>query len=113
MKEKGGLSILDALENLNTLVDATSLDEIEVTDDDLLIPHKGEKEGGEREIYWVKAGPDDQTLTAIKETFLSVHAYLHTFYSKMKKGGDTKRLVEGINTIMVLVGEATKNLEKF
>jgi hypothetical protein len=112
MKERGGLHILDALENLNTLVDADSLEEIEVTNDALLIPHKGEREGG-HEIYWVQAGPDDQTLSAIKETFLSVHVYLQTFYSKMKKGGDTKRLIEGINTIMVLVGEATKNLERF
>jgi hypothetical protein len=108
MKERGGLNILDALENLNTLVDADSLDEIEVTDEDLLIAHKGREEV---ESYWVKAGPDDQTLTAIKETFRTVHDYLHTFYAKMKKGGETKRLVEGINTIMVLVGEAAKNLD--
>lgn len=113
MKEKGGLNILDALENLNTLVDADSLDEIEVTDDSLLIPHKGEAEGKKREIYWMKAGPDDQTLDAIKETFRSVHSYLQFFYKKMRKGGDTKRLVEGINTIMVLVGEAAKNLDNF
>ena len=30
-----------------------------------------------------------------------------------KKGGDTKRLVAGINTIMVLVGEVAKNLDNF
>jgi len=113
MKERGGMHILDALENLNTLVDADTLEEIEVTDDLLLVPHKGEKEGEKREMYWVKAGPDDQTLHAIKNTFHSVYVYLQTFYSKMKTGGDTKRLVEGINTIMVLVGEAAKNFEKF
>lgn len=113
MKERGGLNILDALENLNTLVDAESLDQIEVTDDALLIPHKEEKGEEEAKAYWVKAGPDDQTLDAVKETFRTVHAYLQTFYGKMKKGGDTKRLVEGINTIMVLVGEAAKNLEGF
>lgn len=109
---KEGLNILDALENLNTLVEADSLDEIEVTDDAHLIQHKGDIEGGPREIYWVTAGPDDQTLDAIKKTFKTVHDYLRTFYTKMK-GGDTKRIVEGINTIMVLVGEATKKLERF
>lgn len=112
MKENGNLDILDALENLNTLVDADSLEEIEVTDESLLIPHKGVKKG-EREYYWEKAGPDDLTLNAIQETYRSVNIYLQGFYSKMKKTGDTKRLVEGINTVMVLVGEATKNLEKF
>jgi hypothetical protein len=113
MKEKNGLHILDALENLNTLVDADSLDDIEVTEDSLLIPRKGESEGGRHEIYWVQAGPDTQTLSAIKDTFRSVHAYLQTFYAKMKNNGDTKRLIEGINTIMVLVGEAAKNFERF
>ncbi len=110
MKEKGGLDILDALENLNTLVDADSLEEIEVTDDALLIPHKEEEKKG-REIFWSKAGPDDQTLRAIKETFRSVYSYLQAFYSKMRQGGDTRRLVEGINTIMVLVGEAARNFD--
>jgi hypothetical protein len=111
MKEKG-LSILDALENLNTLVDADSLDEIEVTEDDLFIPHKTSVEE-EPELAYLKAGADEQTLAAIKETFRSVHAYLQTFYTKMKKGGDPKRLVEGINTIMVLVGEAAKKFDTF
>ncbi len=111
MKEKGGLNILDALENLNTLVDADSLDEIELSEDALLIPRKG-AEGEERgELFWMKAGPNEETLAVIRETFRSVHAYLQTFYAKMKKGGDTKRLVEGINTVMVLVGEAAKKLE--
>lgn len=111
MKEKGGLNILDALENLNTLVEAQSLDEIEVTDSALLIPHKGEQPTESVEQYWVKAGADEQTAEAIKETLRTVHTYLHTFYAKMKRGGDTKRLVEGINTVMVLVGEAAKNLD--
>lgn len=110
---KEDLSILDALENLNTLVDADSLDEIEVTQGSLLIPHKGEIEGGKDEIYWVQAGPDDQTRVAIQNTFSSVHSHLQTFYSKMKKDGDTKRLMEGINAVMVLVGEAAKKMEKF
>lgn len=113
MNPKGSLNILDALENLNILVDADTLEEIEVTDEARLIPHKGEVEGGPREIYWVQAGPDDQTLSVIKETFRSVFDYLQVFYHKMKKTGDTKKLVEGVNTIMVLVGEAAKNLDRF
>lgn len=112
-----GLNILDALENLNTLVDADTLDEIEITDEARLIPHKGEVEEGPLEDsgegYWVKAGPDDQTISVIKETFRSVFDYLQVFYHKMKKTGDTKKLVEGVNTIMVLVGEAAKNLDRF
>lgn len=112
MKERG-LSILDALENLNILVEADSLDEIELSDNDLLISHKEERENGLRDIYWVRAGPDEQTLGVIRETFRTVHDYLLKFYDSMKIGRDTKRLVEGINTVMVLVGEAAKKLDRF
>lgn len=108
MKERG-LHILEALDNLNTLVDADSLGEIEVTPDSLLIGHKGERQ---RELYWVQAGGDDQTVHAVKDTFRAVHSYLRTFYGDKKKIGDIKKLVQGINTIMVLVGEAAKNLER-
>lgn len=112
MNPKGELNILDALDNLNALVDADTLDEIELTDDVRLVPHKGEEEGGPEEVYWVRAGPDTQTVYAIKETFRAVLDYLHVFYQKMRQTGDTKKLVEGVNTIMVLVGEATKNLDR-
>ncbi len=113
MNSKGGLNILDALDNLNTLVDADTLDEIEVTEEARLIPHKDEVEGGPDEVYWVRAGPDDQTVGAIKETFQSVYDYLQVFYQKMEKTGDSKQLVEGVNTIMVLVGEAAKKLDRY
>lgn len=112
MSQRGGLNIVEALENLNTLVDANALDEIEVTEESRLIPHKKNEEGRD-EIYWVQAGSDDQTLYAIKKTFRSVFDYLQVFYNKMKKRGETKQLVEGVNTIMVLVGEAAKKLENF
>ncbi|MCC5831879.1 MAG: hypothetical protein JJU12_02415 [Chlamydiales bacterium] len=112
-----GLNILDALDNLNALVDAKTLDEIEVTEEARLIQHKGEVEEatdqGLQDVYWVRAGPDDQTVHVIKETFRSVFDYLQIFYQKMKNTGDTKKLVEGVNTIMVLVGEAAKNLDRF
>lgn len=113
------LNIIEVLENLTTLVDAKSLDEIEVTSDDRLIPHKiiqktdetinQEEEG---DVYWMHAGSDDQTLKAIKHTFRSVHTYLRHSFDKVKGGQDPKRFIEGIGTIMVLVGEAAKKLEK-
>ncbi|MFN0065297.1 MAG: hypothetical protein ACKVOH_03560 [Chlamydiales bacterium] len=107
--ERMALSILEALDNLNALVDADSLHQIEVTDDAHLIVHKRE----ERENYWLGAAGDEQTLDAIRETFRTVHEYLTTFYAKMRKSGESRRLMEGINTVMVLVGEAAQKLEKY
>ncbi len=105
----GSLSILEALDNLNVLIDVDSMDQIEVTEDAQLIAHFEKKEGD----YWVHAGSDEMTRDAIRETFKSVHEYLVHFYDQMRKQeGDPKHLIEGINSVMVLVGEAANKLEK-
>ncbi|MCH9626066.1 MAG: hypothetical protein S4CHLAM123_12560 [Chlamydiales bacterium] len=107
------LNILDALENLNALMDANSLEDIEITDDAHLIAHKRALEESLEEDYWVKAGPDEQTLEAIQVTFGVVRDYLLHTYPKIQEMGNSKHSIEGINTIMVLVGEAAKKMERF
>ncbi len=109
-----GLGILDALENLNTLVEVESLEEVEVTETNLLVSHRQVKEEVElEEEYWVKAGSDERTLEAIRETFRTVHYYLEAFYQKMRKAEDGRHLIEGINAVMVLVGEAAQKLDQY
>lgn len=103
------LTILKALDNLHALVDVDSLNQLEVTDAAELIPHLEEKE----EEYWLQAGSDELTQDAIRETFKSVHHHLVHFYDQMREKGENQRLIEGINTIMVLVGEAAAKLEKY
>lgn len=103
------LNILEALDNLNVLVDVDSIDQIEVTEDAQLVAHLEDKEND----YWVKAGADEMTRDAIRETFKSVHEYLVHFYEKARQNqSDAKRLIEGINSVMVLVGEAANRLER-
>ncbi|NGX55575.1 MAG: hypothetical protein KR126chlam2_01211 [Chlamydiae bacterium] len=110
MTSREGLSVAEALENLTILADAESLEEIEVTEDLLLISHRDEKP---RVITWIQAGPDDQTIAVIKETFRVVHKYLEKYYSKLSQEADLKKLVDGVNIVMVLVGEATKKLDHY
>ena len=105
------LTISEVLDNLNNLVEADSLEEIEVTPDDRFIVHKEAGEGL-KDVYWINAGADDQTLHAIKKTFSSAHEYIKHSYQRIKAGQDPKRIVEGINNIMVLIGEAAKKLER-
>lgn len=107
-----GLGILEALENLNTLVDVDSLEEVEVTEGQMLVAHKSDDESLKAD-YWVKAGSDEQTLDAIRATFLSVHNYLQAFYAKTQYVENGKNLIEGINTVMVLVGEAARKLDQY
>ncbi|MCH9610478.1 MAG: hypothetical protein S4CHLAM81_01220 [Chlamydiales bacterium] len=103
------LHILEALDNLNALVDVDSIDQIEVTEDAQLVAHLEKSE----DDYFLKAGSDEMTRDAIRETFKSVHEYLVHFYEKARENqGDTARLMEGINSVMVLVGEAANKLER-
>lgn len=106
------LTIVEALENLNAIVDATSIDELELTEDERLVWHDLHADL-EKADYFVSAGLNEQTLKAVKLTFKVVRDHLNTFYRKMKVEGDKKRLLEGINAVMVLVGEASKKLEHY
>lgn len=108
MSSRENLNILEALDNLATLAEIESLNEIEVSENLQIIAHT-EKDESETVQYWA----DEQAVEAIKETFRVVYRYLRSFYERMHQTGDTQRLIEGTNTIMVLVGEAGKKLERF
>lgn len=110
MSSKAGLSILEALENLNVIVDATSIDDLEISEENNLITFRDQKETEDE--YWIKSSSNEETLEVVKETFRVVHRYLQNFYKKIDTGGEGQRVLEGINTIMVLVGEAAKKVEK-
>lgn len=117
MSKKSELKILDALNNLTTIIDADSLEEIEVTEEQKFVLRKESSEEIEeehlRDIYWVQAGLDNQTFQTLEETFRAVFDYLQIFYNTMHEKGDSQKLVRGVNTIMVLVGEAAQKLDKF
>ncbi|MBS0623975.1 MAG: hypothetical protein JSS62_05065 [Verrucomicrobia bacterium] len=106
------LSILDALENLSAIVDAETLDDLELTEDYRLIFHDLEGNQEEQEEIWIGAGAQEQTLEAISKTFQAVAQHLEVFYRRMKERGDKQHLVESVNAVMVLVGEAAKKLER-
>lgn len=102
MSPKESLTIESVLESLNTIVEADTLEDIEITE-------KGEmlKETG----LGVPAAANEQTLDAIRETFRIVYKYLQAYYKH--KNIDKQQLRERISTVMVLVGEAARKLEKF
>lgn len=107
----GGLSMLEVLENLNTFIDANSLDEIEVGEEGHLILHHIDNE---QDDYWIAAGVDEQTLDVVKQTFASVLGHLkHYLTNKAKEHEDPAQSVEKMGDIMVLVGEAANHLTKF
>jgi hypothetical protein len=111
MASRESIGILEVLDNLSTLAEADSLDEIEVNENFQFIFHKPDDEV--REFYWVRAGANDLTMMAIRENFRSALKHLNGLYKVAKSEEERTRLAEGINQIMVLVGEAASKLEKF
>lgn len=63
-------------------------------------------------IHWFHRGDADDTINLVKETFKTILKYLQNFYEKDYPKVIDPEMVEGIKTIMVLVGEAAKKLDK-
>lgn len=108
MSSKESLSLLNVMENLTAIVDATTLDTMEVTSNHLLVPRDKEEPS-----FGVLAGLNEETLAAIRATIQGASIYLRAFYKKMREDSDNKNIMEGMRNIIVLVGEAKKKLERF
>lgn len=112
MTPKDDLGILEVLENLNSIVEASSLEELEVTEEFRFVVHKAERQM--RELYWLQAGPNEITFQAIRENFRSALHYLQRFYKKMKKeAADPGQLLSEINSVMSIISQASSKLEHF
>lgn len=66
-----------------------------------------------RAIEWLPSGDVEASVKAVKETFRVILNYLHNFYEKEYHYISSPEITEGIKTIMVLVGEAAKKLDKY
>lgn len=98
-------SLAEALDNLNALIEASSLEELEILDDKLIC-HLHE------DPYFIEAKLDESTLTIINQTFETIYKHLLRYY-EYYSAKDPKRLLDNITTIMLIVGEAAKKLESF
>ncbi len=108
---EGHLSILDAVETLSSIVDIDFEREVDVANaeeikeqDGLVTTHT---------IHWLETEDRENTIEHIKRTFHVVHDYLRDFYQEDSAQVSQPKVVEGIKTIMVLVGEAAKKLDHY
>lgn len=110
-QEQGHLSILDAVETLSSIVDINFEREVDVANEDEI------KEQDEmvtvHTMHWLETEDRQNTVKHIKDTFHVVHDYLRDFYDHEYSYVTKPKVVEGVKTIMVLVGEAAKKLDKF
>lgn len=103
-------SLIDAVETLSNIADLDLERELGITEDhELKIQdHKLTY----RTVHWLNDHNAD-SVGLITDRFRSVLNYLRNFYSKEYSLVKDPKAADGIKTIMVLVGEAAKKLDKY
>lgn len=66
-----------------------------------------------RSVHWLHEENAAKVMSVVKDTFRIILGYLKNFYKREVGHLSQHESVEGIKTIMVLVGEAAKKLDKF
>ncbi len=109
--EPSNLTIVEAVETLSSIADLDPEKDIGISE-----RHEVMLQGRPvtyRTVHWLQETDADTTLSVIKETFRVVLRYLRSFYREEHGYVTDVQTVEGIKTIMVLVGEAAKKLDRF
>ena len=102
------LSIIDAVEALSGIADLDVEHEGAID----IPPPPMEVEGQtifSQNVEWVQKGDVKETVSRVKEIFHVILNYLRHCYRKESRYVTNHKTIEGIKTIMVLVGEAAKN----
>jgi len=110
-RQKPNLSIIQAVETLSSIADIDYDHDVGITQqNDLIIQ---DQPITYKTVHWLDEQDADTTVAVIKETFRVILRYLRNFYKKEYREVKNEKAIEGIKTIMVLVGEAAKKLDKY
>lgn len=105
------LSIVDAVETLTQIADLEFDKEVGIAKKHDLILQ--DRKVTYRTIHWVHQEDVDSTVKLVRETFRVILTYLKHFYEREYGQITDEKTIEGIKTIMVLVGEAAKKLDRY
>lgn len=109
--EVANLSIMDAVETLESIADLNFEREVSVATEDEI--NQQNHLVTARAVKWVGIEDADSAVTLIKETFHVVLDYLREFYKNEYRHVGRPQDYEGIKTIIVLAGEAAQKLDRF
>lgn len=110
-KEGMTLTLVEAVETLSNIADLQFDREVGIAQEhDLILD---DKPVTYHTIHWLHEQGADITLDIVKEIFRVVLNYLKNFYKNNYSYISDPKTLEGIKTIMVLVGEAAKKLDKY
>jgi len=110
-RSQHNISFNEAVETLSSLADLELDREIGIAQKHELI-HQNEKMNY-KTFHWLHEGDIPTSVHQVREIFRVILLYLRQFYKKEFGYLSDEKTVEGIKTIMVLVGEAAKKLDKY
>ncbi len=110
-RQHSELNVVEAIETL------TSIADLEI-DGPIAIAEKHEIELQElpiiyRTVHWLHRKNAEKVMVVVRDTFRVILNYLKYFYKREYGKLVQHQSVEGIKTIMVLVGEAAKKVDKY
>lgn len=110
-KYENSLSLVDAVETLSNIADMDLNKEVGIAKTHNLVMH--DEEFSYRTIHWLHKNNSNETIGFVKEIFKVVLNYLKHFYRNDYTLVTDNKTLDGIKTIMVLVGEAAKKIDKY
>lgn len=110
-KESNTATLLEAIETLSSIADLEFDHDVGIAQKHDLIVQ--DKPLIYHTVHWLHHQNAEVTIDMVKQTFKVVLNYLKHFYDKEYGTIKNEQAIEGIKTIMVLVGEAAKKLDKY
>lgn len=110
-KEMSGLSLIDAVETLSSIAEMKTEKNVGIVEEhELAISNRSYPY---KSIRWLHQQEGESTLAVVKDIFRTILDYLKEFYKEGYSKIHDEQTADEIRTMMVLVGEAAKNLDKF
>lgn len=113
-EKRGGsstLTILEAVETLSNIADLEINPKVGVAHKHELVLQ--DKPISFHTVHWLNESEGTITIEMIKDIFSVILHYLRNFYKNEYGHIEKRQTIEGIKTIMVLVGEAAKKLDRY
>ncbi|KAF3361400.1 Uncharacterized protein PHSC3_002031 [Chlamydiales bacterium STE3] len=110
-KFSNSMSLIEAVETLSNIAEMDLDQEIGIAKTHHLIMQ--DESFKYRTVHWLHKKNSSQTIGLVKDIFKVVLNYLKNFYQNDYTLVTDSKTLEGIKTIMVLVGEAARKIDKY
>lgn len=111
MAAQHNLSIVEAVETLSSIADLEFDREVGIAQKHEAV--LGNEKIAYKTVHWLHRDDASSTVNLVRETFRVILHYLKQFYKKDYGHVTDQKTIDGIKTIMVLVGEAAKKLDNY